>query len=163
MEKPTFPKIIKHLRTKSSTPTLPSSKDSISAPPKSTEGADVPHHLLDFLDTEAEFPIRVTNPCPQKKFPNCTGGADPLLVGGLRSLHQRRARDYRLDAPEGSGIRKAIPRIKEPELHAPLGGCLDPDTARKIHEQQKEGAPRARGCPFRREISDNLTGSRLLC
>jgi tRNA dimethylallyltransferase len=128
------------------------------------EEADVPHHLLDFLDTEAEFSIRDYQILARKKISELHGrGLIPLLVGGSGLYINAALGDYRLDAPgRNLEFEKQYLALRNQELHALLA-AHDPDAARKIHPNNRRRVLRALEVALSGEkISDNLTGSRLL-
>ena len=122
------------------------------------------HHLLDFLDTEAEFSIRDYQILARKKISELHGrGLIPLLVGGSGLYINAALGDYRLDAPgRNLEFEKQYLALRNQELHALLA-AHDPDAARKIHPNNRRRVLRALEVALSGEkISDNLTGSRLL-
>ena len=127
------------------------------------EEADVPHHLLDFLDTEAEFSIRDYQILARKKISELHGrGLIPLLVGGSGLYINAALGITALMLPEGIWNSKSNTALRNQELHALLA-AHDPDAARKIHPNNRRRVLRALEVALSGEkISDNLTGSRLL-
>jgi tRNA dimethylallyltransferase len=125
---------------------------------------DVPHHLIDFLDPEAEFSIKDFQDLARKKIAELHSlGMIPLLVGGSGLYINAALGDYKLDSPgRNLDFEKKYAGYSNAELHGLLAR-LDPPAAEKIHPNNRRRVLRALELAEAGErISENLSGRKLL-
>ena len=128
------------------------------------EEIDITHHLIDFLDTEAEFSIKDFQEIARKKISNLhKRRLIPLLVGGSGLYINAVLGDYNLSIPERNPkLEKRYEDLQNIELHQKLV-AIDPDTALKIHPNNRRRVLRAiEAAVSGKRISENKSGNNLL-
>lgn len=128
------------------------------------EEIDVKHHLIDFLETEAEFSIKDFQDIARKKVSEMHArGLIPLLVGGSGLYINAALADYKLTAPgRNLEFEKKYQDFDDQNLHDLLAR-LDPASAEKIHPHNRRRVLRALEVALSGEkISENQSRTHLL-
>lgn len=128
------------------------------------EETDVVHHLIDFLDTEAEFSIKDFQFLAREKISTLHNrGLIPILVGGSGLYINAVLGDYDFSLPgRDFEFENKYQDYDNEKLHNVLSE-LDLEAALKIHPNNRRRVLRAIAAALSgKKISENLKGKKLL-
>jgi tRNA dimethylallyltransferase len=128
------------------------------------EETDVVHHLIDFLDTEAEFSIKDFQALAREKIAALhKRGLIPILVGGSGLYINAVLGDYDFSLPgRDFEFENQYQDYDNQKLHDVLSK-LDAEAALKIHPNNRRRVLRAIAAALAgKKISENLKGKKLL-